>query len=137
MHSSRRADAAGFCRRLVVLAGLAAAIGGTALVRGAEADPRAAGAPLEIGTRWELFVDHFLIESARGAALKLHEPRRAEVVLVLDAPWEGPTSAYFAVLRDGDVIRLYSPRLGRGVGSFGQPSDVRGRKPRRHPFHAA
>jgi len=63
--------------------------------------------PLEVGTRWELFVDHFLIDSSRGAALKLHEPRRAEVVLVLDAPWEGPTSAYFSVLRDGEVIRLY------------------------------
>ncbi len=67
----------------------------------------APGGALDLGTRWELFVDHFLVASTRGAALKLHEPRRAEVVLVLDAPWEGPTSAYFSVLRDGDVIRLY------------------------------
>jgi hypothetical protein len=65
------------------------------------------GQPLDLGTRWELFVDSFLVSSAQGAALKLHEPRRAEVVLVLDAPWEGPTSAYFSVMRDGDVIRLY------------------------------
>jgi hypothetical protein len=67
----------------------------------------APGQALDLGTRWELFVDNFLVAAARGAALKLHEPRRAEVVLVLDAPWEGPTSAYFSVLRDGDVIRLY------------------------------
>jgi len=62
---------------------------------------------LDPGSRWELFVDDYLVASARGAALKLHAPQRAEVVLVLDAPWEGPTSAYFSVLRDGDVIRLY------------------------------
>jgi len=64
-------------------------------------------APLDLGSRWELFVDSYLVASTRGAALRLHEPRKAEVVLVLDAPWEGPTSAYFSVLRDGDVIRLY------------------------------
>lgn len=64
-------------------------------------------APLDLGARWELFVDSYLLASTRGAALRLHEPRKAEVVMVLDAPWEGPTSAYFSVLRDGDVIRLY------------------------------
>lgn len=63
--------------------------------------------PVAPGTRWELFVDDYLLESARGAALRLQAPRRAEVALVLDAPWEGPTSAYFSVLKDGDVIRLY------------------------------
>ncbi|MSU51239.1 MAG: hypothetical protein EXS37_19485 [Opitutus sp.] len=67
-----------------------------------------AGKPtVDLGTRWELLVDDWLVESALGAALKLNEPRRAEVVLVTDAPWEGPTSAYFSVLKDGDVIRLY------------------------------
>ncbi len=59
------------------------------------------------GQRWELFVDDFLIEAVRDATLALHPPRRAEVVLVTDAPWEGPTSAYFTVLKDGDTIRLY------------------------------
>ena len=75
--------------------------------RGQTAGVRDSGQPLDLGTRWELFVDNFLVASTRGAALKLQEPRRAEVVLVLDAPWEGPTSAYFSVLRDGEVIRLY------------------------------
>lgn len=74
---------------------------------GRETAATSPGQPLEIGTRWELLVDRFLVASARGAAMRLHEPRKAEVVLVLDAPWEGPTSAYFSVLRDGDVIRLY------------------------------
>ena len=63
--------------------------------------------PVTTGQRWELFVDDFLVQSARGTELRLQEPRRAEVVLVTDAPWEGPTSAYFTVLKDGDVIRLY------------------------------
>lgn len=76
-------------------------------LRAADAGGQTPSDPLDLGTRWELFVDPFLIASSRGAALKLHEPHRAEVVLVLDAPWEGPTSAYFSVLRDGDVIRLY------------------------------
>ncbi len=68
-----------------------------------------AAAPVsrDLGQRWELFVDDFLIGSSRDAALKLHEPRRAEIVLVTDAPWEGPTSAYFTVLKDGETIRLY------------------------------
>ncbi len=74
---------------------------------GQEPGSRSPSQPLEIGTRWELFVDRFLVASTRGASLRLHEPRKAEVVLVLDAPWEGPTSAYFSVLRDGGVIRLY------------------------------
>ncbi|WP_414664313.1 hypothetical protein [Horticoccus sp. 23ND18S-11] len=77
------------------------------LAIGADPAGGVSASPLELGTRWELFVDNFLVANTRGAALKLHEPRRAEVVLVLDAPWEGPTSAYFAVLKDGDVIRLY------------------------------
>ncbi len=62
---------------------------------------------VDLGARWELFVDDFLVDRARDAALKLHPPRRAEIVLTTDAPWEGPTSAYFSVLKDGDVIRLY------------------------------
>jgi hypothetical protein len=66
-----------------------------------------AATPLDPGTRWELFIDRHLVASARDAAPRLHPPRRAEVVLVTDAPWEGPTSAYFTVLRDGGVIRLY------------------------------
>lgn len=94
--------------RLLALSALLASV----FVSHATAIGEAGGArvtrpPLDLGTRWELFVDNFLVASTQGAALKLHEPRRAEVVLVLDAPWEGPTSAYFAVLRDGDVIRLY------------------------------
>lgn len=63
--------------------------------------------PLEIGTRWELFVDDALIERTEGASLRLATPARREVALVTDQPWEGPSSAYFTVLQDGAVIRIY------------------------------
>jgi len=59
------------------------------------------------GQRWELLVDDFLVASAREVSLKLAEPRRAEIVLVTDAAWEGPTSAYFSAIQDGGLIRLY------------------------------
>ena len=77
------------------------------LVLAAGPASHAAKPAVDLGQRWELFVDDFLVESARDAALALHPPRRAEVVLVTDAAWEGPTSAYFTVLKDGDTIRLY------------------------------
>lgn len=60
-----------------------------------------------LGTRWELFVDKWLLSDARNAALKLHAPERREVVLVTNAPWEGDSSAYFSVVQDGDLVRLY------------------------------
>ncbi len=62
---------------------------------------------VDLGTRWELLIDDWIVDSAKGSTLKLHEPRRAEIVLVNDVPWEGPTSAYYSVMKDGDVIRLY------------------------------
>ena len=67
----------------------------------------AAVAPLEIGSRWELFVDEFLVGERKGASLKLHEPVKREVVLVTDQPWEGPTCAYFSAVQDGGTVRLY------------------------------
>lgn len=67
----------------------------------------AESAALDIGSRWELFVDPFLISEQKGAALKLHEPVKREVVLVTDKPWEGPTCCYFSVVQDGKTVRLY------------------------------
>jgi hypothetical protein len=75
--------------------------------------------PVDLGSRWELFVDDWLIEKTNGVSLKLDEPKRAEVVLVTDASWEGPESAYFSVVQDGEVIRLYY----RGFASGSDASD--------------
>lgn len=62
---------------------------------------------VEISSRWELFVDDWLIESFRDARLRLNTPVRQEVVLVTDKPWEGVDSAYYSVIHDGNRVRLY------------------------------
>lgn len=66
-----------------------------------------ASEPLSLGTRWELFVDEYLIDSKDRVSLKMHPPERREIVLTTDKPWEGPTCAYFSVVQDGDKVRLY------------------------------
>jgi hypothetical protein len=81
-----------------------------------------AGAPsrgveaLQLGSRRELFVDHFLIEKMEGTQLKLHEPHREGVALKFDQPWEGGFSGYTTVIRDGEVYRMYY----RGLPSAGK-----------------
>jgi hypothetical protein len=68
------------------------------------ADPKPA---VDLGSRWELLVDDRLIEKSDKAPLELNEPERREVVLVTDRPWEGFSSAYFSVVQDGELVRLY------------------------------
>lgn len=64
--------------------------------------------PIDIGSRLELFVDETLVHSFEGdATLHLHKPRGKEVVLASDKPWEDGSMNYFAVLRDGDIFRMY------------------------------
>lgn len=67
----------------------------------------AADAPLDIGSRRELFVDRYLIERLDNVRLILHEPRDEGEVLRYDQPWEGPFCAYDTVIREGDIFRLY------------------------------
>lgn len=62
---------------------------------------------IDLGGRWELFVDQHLIADSRGISLWLNPPIRREIVLSTDQPWEGPTSAYFSVVQDAGMIRLY------------------------------
>ena len=66
-----------------------------------------AGEAPNLGTRRELFVDHFLIERLHGVQLKLHEPRREGVALKFDRPWEGGFSGYTTVIKDGPLYRMY------------------------------
>ena len=61
----------------------------------------------DIGTRRELFVDDYLIETTSGCELRLHHPIPREVALVHDAPWEGNLSCYHTVFKDGDLYRMY------------------------------
>ena len=71
-----------------------------------QADP--AGPAMDVGSGLQLFVDDSLVESMRGVSLRLHHPVPREVCLSLDAPWEGPESAYATVLKDHEGrYRLY------------------------------
>lgn len=64
--------------------------------------------PLSIGSRRELFVDDYLIESMGGqASLQLHRPQIQEIVMTHDAPWEGSGSGYHSIFQDGDLYRMY------------------------------
>ncbi|MSU66588.1 MAG: hypothetical protein EXS38_10915 [Opitutus sp.] len=71
-------------------------------------------------SRLELFVDDALIERMDGLRLQLHEPRRAEKVLEFDRPWEGATCAYFTLVQDQGLYRLYY----RGAGNSGDPREA-------------
>ena len=76
---------------------------------------------VELGSRRELFVDRALIERMNGAEIRPAQPREAGPVLRLDAPWEGPFSGYFTVIKDGDLYRLYY----RGLPAAGPDGNAR------------
>lgn len=70
----------------------------------------AAAAPIDIGSRRELFVDRYLIDTMTDATLQLHHPTFADVAVRRDRPWEGVrtgTFDYVTVLKDGDRFRMY------------------------------
>jgi len=70
--------------------------------------PAAAQQAIDIGSRRELFVDDYLVDSLSGtAAFDLKKPQAREVVLHTDAPWEGNISAYFTIFQDGPLYRMY------------------------------
>jgi len=78
------------------------------------------GGYIDIGSRRELFVDHYLIDKLEGARLKLHHPRDEGSVLKFDAPWEGPFCGYVTVIKDRDKYRFYYrglPQAGRDGNS--------------------
>lgn len=63
--------------------------------------------PIEIGNHLELFVDSHLIDNIEGDVnQQLLQPEPKEVVFVTDEPWEGNTSGYYTVMRDGDLYRM-------------------------------
>ncbi|REK10746.1 MAG: hypothetical protein DWQ37_14960 [Planctomycetota bacterium] len=79
-----------------------------AIIAAPSASPAADDAqPTDIGSRWELFVDPAMIDQMQDVELELAQPKQAEIVLVTDAAWEGPTSGYYSVVQDGDIVRLY------------------------------
>ena len=68
----------------------------------------AGGQPIDIGSRLELLVDDYLVESMSGRAeLRMHSPAPREIALVADRPWEGSGCGYVTVFQDGDRFRMY------------------------------
>ena len=79
---------------------------------------------INIGSRLELLVDEFLIETMSGEArLQLHRPVRREVVLRTDEPWGGNASGYQSVFRDSDLYRMYY--RGGHYKHSGEPAQAR------------
>lgn len=78
---------------------------------------------IDVGSRLELFLDDYIVESLEGdAAFQLHKPQSHEVVLSNDMPWESST-AYFAVFRDEKLFRMYYRGFHHGTGeqALGEP----------------
>lgn len=63
--------------------------------------------PINIGSRRELFVDDYMVDSMKNVELKSHEPTRREIAINWDKPWEGSGSGYTTVFQDGDIYRMY------------------------------
>ncbi|HUU23352.1 MAG TPA: hypothetical protein VM389_12530 [Phycisphaerae bacterium] len=84
------------------------AVAAVAILAAATAAFAGSAKPFELAARRELLVDDRLIEKLEGqAGLQLHSPVPAAVALVHDKPWEGNTSAYVTVFRDGRKYRMY------------------------------
>ena len=66
-----------------------------------------AAEPVALGDRLELFADEALVASHQGLERVVQQPVPGEVVLTMDAPWEGNTSAYYTLFQDGDLYRMY------------------------------
>ncbi len=60
-----------------------------------------------IGSRRELFVDEYLVQSLRDVRLELQHPQAQEVAIACDQPWEGSACGYFRVLQDGGRYRMW------------------------------
>ena len=74
--------------------------------------------PLQIGTRRELFVDRYLIDTLDGLTLKLHEPKPTEPMQQPADPME-----YGTIVWDGQIYRMYT-RDGRGSKFDGDVTEV-------------
>jgi hypothetical protein len=68
---------------------------------------RAAGAPLDIGTRLEPFFDRHLLAETHGLLHAPGTPDHEGVVLRFDEPWEGYFTGFITVFKDGAKYRMY------------------------------
>lgn len=83
----------------------------------------AQGQALELQSRRELFVDHYLLDTLAGAELRLQQPVERETVIRFDAPWEGRYVGYVTVFQDGERVRMYYRGLPT-AGADGSDAEV-------------
>jgi hypothetical protein len=62
---------------------------------------------ITLNKRPYLFVDETLCDTHDGTSLQLHQPRREEVSIVMNEPWEGPLSGYYSIVDAGDRYLMY------------------------------
>lgn len=63
--------------------------------------------PVRLGSRREIFIDHFLIDKLENTKLLMHHPHDEGKVMDFDKPWEGLFCGYCTVIKDDDLYRLY------------------------------
>jgi len=88
----------------VVTAGIGIGSRLSAVAHAAEASAPGPGA---IGSRRELFVDRYLLQTLRDVRLELQHPQPQEIAIQCDQPWEGSACGYFRVIKDGDQYRMW------------------------------
>lgn len=72
---------------------------------------------IDIGSKRELFVDHYLIERLTGAELFLQPPIRREVAFQVQKPLENSVTGCYNLVKDQGQIFLYY----RGFHPAGEP----------------
>lgn len=68
----------------------------------------------------EVFWDFALCEENNGITIKNHRPERKNIVMTLDAPWEGEHGNYLSLVKCADTYRIYY----RGAGYNDGPEKV-------------
>ena len=97
----------------------AAALAGQALAATQpDVKPATPATVKEIGSRRELFIDHFLIDRMTNTQLQLNQPQPAPAT-----PSPANNMEYGTVIKDGDTYRLYT-RDGRGATRDGDTPEV-------------
>lgn len=90
--------------------GIAAVMGRSATSAGAAPPPVTAlrgGRPIDLGSRLELMAGTDVIDRLHGSRLLLHPPQRRGVAMTTDEPWEGCSSHFRTVFKDGSIFRMY------------------------------
>ena len=71
---------------------------------------------IQLDSRLELFVDHYLIDTLIDTRLVLQKTRDEGPILKFDKPWEGAFCGYFTIIKDGETFRAYY----RGIPEAGK-----------------